>query len=247
MGWFLEWWQGIGLVGQIMACTAIPASLVLILQAVLMLIGAGFGEDTDGADGFESVDSDGADFEIEGFDGDVSDAIFEGIDTDSEGLEAYGEIGLDTNIGEDSVGNSTETVRIITVRGIIAFFAIGGWAGLAAITTGVPTIWSVQIALLSGVAAMILASVVIRFALRMQSSGNIDLRNALSQTGQVYITIPPSRSNTGKVMMLLQERFIEIEAVTDNPEAIKPKTKVEIIGMRDSDCLVVRPVTDEEI
>ena len=276
MGWFLDWWQSIGLIGQIMACMAIPTSIILLLQAILMLIGAGFGGDgdggidSDGADtGFDGIDTDGADVGFDGIDADGADAGFDGFETDgadvgfdgfdangadigvdgfdangADGIDAHGDVVLGSAVGKEPAGSDSESLRILTVRGVIAFFAIGGWAGLAALTAGIPAIWSIQIALLSGVAAMILASVVIRFALRMQSSGNIDLRNAVDQIAEVYIKIPPLRSNTGKVMMLLQERYTEIDAVTDNEEAIKPYTKVVITGLASRDCLIVRPITE---
>ena len=272
MGWFLEWWQEIGLTGQIMACTAIPTSIILIMQAIMMLVGAGFGGDSDGFDsdgadagvdgfdadaadaGFDGFDADASDVGFDGFDADASDVGFDGFDMDAAGAGVDGfdsDISdidggslMDSHIIHGAHGHGADTLRIFTVRGIIAFFAIGGWAGLAAVTSGVPAIWSVQIALLSGVAAMIVASVVIKFALRMQSSGNIDLKNAVAQTAEVYITIPPSRTNTGKVMMLLQERFVEIDAVTDSTESIKSNTIVEIVGLRDKDCLIVRPISE---
>ncbi|MCL2463240.1 MAG: hypothetical protein FWF44_11285 [Defluviitaleaceae bacterium] len=104
-----------------------------------------------------------------------------------------------------------------------------------------PVFWSIQIALFSGLAALMLASIAIRLALRMQDSGNINLNNALSLPAEVYITIPPSRANTGKVTMLLQERFVELDAVTDSEKEIRPKTKVEVVGLASKDCLVVRP------
>jgi hypothetical protein len=85
---------------------------------------------------------------------------------------------------------------------------------------------------------------VIRFALRMQSSGNIILSNAVSQTADVYLTIPPSRSNIGKVTLVLQERFVEVDAVTDSENAIKPKTRVEVVGVAGTDCLVVSPLKE---
>ena len=94
---------------------------------------------------------------------------------------------------------------------------------------------------------MLLASMVIKFALRMQSSGNINFKNALSKTADVYITIPPSRSNSGKVTMVLQERFVEAEAVTDSETAIKSGTKVEVIGLADTDCLIVRQLEAEDM
>ena len=204
---FNQWWLTIGLVGQIMACAAISTSVVMILQALLLVIGVGFGAETDS--------------------GDPGDVEYDGENDDMYAGDSGAHHGV---------------LRIFTIRGIVAFFAIGGWAGLAALTSGIPTIWSVQIALLSGAAAMLLASIAIRFALRMQSSGNLDLRNAVSHTADVYITIPPSRTGFGKVTMLLQERFTELDAVTDSPEAIKPNTKVEVVGLKDKDCLVVSPL-----
>ena len=210
MGWFQQWWQGLGLVGQVMACAAIPMSIVMLLQLILMIIGAGFGGESD-----NDLDSNEVDLDSES----------DGYNTDTE--------------------KDTDSARILTIRGIVAFFALGGWAGLAALTAGIPALWSIQIALLSGAAAMLLASVVIRFALRMQSSGNIDLRNAVSHTADVYIAIPPSRSNTGKVTMIVQERFVELEAMTDNTESILPKTKVEVIGLVGNNCLLVRPIAEQ--
>ncbi|MCL2201464.1 MAG: hypothetical protein FWB75_05815, partial [Oscillospiraceae bacterium] len=111
-------------------------------------------------------------------------------------------------------------------------------------SAGIPTIWAVQIALLSGVAAMILASLIIRFALRMQDSGNLNINNAISQQAEVYITIPPSRTNSGKITMVLQERFVELDAVTDSEVALTPRTKVEIIGVCGKDCLIVQPISN---
>ncbi|MCL2367206.1 MAG: hypothetical protein FWC75_09250 [Oscillospiraceae bacterium] len=204
MEWFTQWWLSLGIVGQLMAIAAIPTTIVMIIQLILMIVGVGFG---------------------------VPDA-----DTDAEYDSPANEVG--------SYGNSS-IFKVFTIRGIVAFFALGGWAGLAALAAGVPTLWSIQIALLSGVAAMILASVVIRLALKMQDSGNINLNNALSLHAEVYITIPPLRTNTGKVTMLLQERFVELDAVTDNETAIVPKTKVEVVGVLGKDCLIVYPLVEK--
>jgi hypothetical protein len=211
MGWFTVWWQSLGFVGQVMACAAIPMTVVMLLQLLLMIIGVGFGGDSDG--------------DIDGDDVDV------GADNPANEAGSY--------------GNSPSILRIFTIRGIVAFFALGGWAGLAALSAGIPILWSIQIAVLCGAAALLLASIVIRLALRMQDSGNINIKNALSLNGDVYITIPPSRKNIGKVTMVLQERFVELDAVTDSESEIRPNTKVEVIGFAGKDCLVVRPVSEQ--
>jgi hypothetical protein len=283
MVWFQEWWQNLGLVGQIMACAAIPMTVIMFLQLILMIIGGGFGGESDndvGGDGHEldhgmdhgfdhgldhgmdhSFDH-GMDHDIDhSFDHSFDHGIDHGFDhgfdhghdhgfghdhDHDHGFEhdpEYGS-GLHVHDGSHDSHSHLHIGRIFTVRGIVAFFAIGGWAGLAALSGGIPALWSIQISLLSGAAAMWLASAVINFALKMQSSGNINLRNALSQIADVYITIPPTRSNSGKVTMVLQERFVEIDAMTDSETEIRPDTKVIVIGLEGTDCLIVRPVDE---
>jgi hypothetical protein len=229
MAWFHEWWLGLGLAGQIMACAAIPMTVVLLLQALLMLFGAGFGGGSD-SDGIE-ID-DGGDTSLAP--GGASNE-FDSADADGAG----GGGGASAGVHEPGVHH--DAARIFTIRGIVAFFAMGGWAGIAALAVGAHTLIAIPIALIVGTSAMILASALIKFALRMQQSGNISLANAMSGTADVYITIPPERTGIGKVTMTLQERFVELEAVTDNAEALMPNTKVEVTGLADDNCLVVEP------
>ncbi len=46
---FIEWWNALGLATQIFYCIAIPSTLVLLVQTILMLIG--LGGEADGMDG----------------------------------------------------------------------------------------------------------------------------------------------------------------------------------------------------
>ena len=207
MEWFSVWWNNLGLIGQIMACSAIPMTVVMLLQLVLMIIGVGFGSEADG-------------------------------DVDDSTIESNAE----TSPPDSRSTGSTSTFRIFTIRGIVAFFALGGWAGLAALAAGLHPFWAIQVSLFIGVCALLLAAIVIRLALRMQTSGNINLNNAISQTADVYIRIPSGRSDKGKVTMLLQERFVELDAITDNETDIMPESKVKVVAIIDDDCLVVEPV-----
>jgi membrane protein implicated in regulation of membrane protease activity len=50
MEWFSNWWGALELTEQILYCIAIPSSLLLIIQAILILAGAG-GEGVDAGDG----------------------------------------------------------------------------------------------------------------------------------------------------------------------------------------------------
>jgi len=210
MEWFSIWWSNLGLVGQIMACAAIPMTVVMILQFILMIIGVGFGSDSDG-------------------DVDVDDVV----------TDAYTET---TPQEAGTSGDTTSVFKVFTIRGIVAFFALGGWAGLAALTAGLHAFWSIQISLFVGVCAMLLAAIAIRLALKMQASGNINLSNAVSQTADVYIRIPSARSEKGKVTMLLQERFVELDAITDSDTDLMPESKVKVVAITDGNCLVVKAI-----
>jgi len=209
MEWFNTWWHDIGLIGQVMACFAIPMTVIMLLQLILMLIGVGFGNESDG---------------------DLDDC-----DTGSN---------TETTPQEAGSSGNTSIMKIFTIRGIVAFFALGGWAGLAALAAGVSAFWAIQISLFVGVCALLLAAIVLRLALRMQTSGNLDLNNAISHTADVYIRIPSARADKGKVTMLLQDRFVELDAVTDHNSDISPDSKVEVVAVANGDCLVVSPVEE---
>ena len=95
----IEWWNSLGLATQIFYCIAIPSTLVLLIQTVLMFIG--IGDDADGADDI------GIESDISGHDVDIDDGIFED-DSVFDGNDVAGLDGL----------------RIFTVRGIISFFVV---------------------------------------------------------------------------------------------------------------------------
>ena len=66
------WWDSLSLISQIFACIAIPTTVVLAIQTVLMLIGL----DTGGVDGAH-----GAELSLEH---DISDESFEAIKRHAE-------------------------------------------------------------------------------------------------------------------------------------------------------------------
>ena len=218
MQWFVDWWVSLGIIGQIFALAAIPMTIVMILQAVLMIIGVGSmgAGEADGGGVGETFDNDGS-----------YDAMVEANATGVHGVHH-------------------DAVKFFTVRGIVAFFALGGWAGLTVLSLGWPVILAIPIALLTGVAAMSLASAVIRLLLRMQQSGNLDYRNAINLEADVYITIPPTRTGFGKVTMTFQERFVEVDAVTDSETAINVGKKVSVVALESSSRVVVKELETQQ-
>lgn len=75
----IEWWNSLSLVAQIFYCIAVPSTLFLLVQTILMFIGMGNDGDADGADTDVSDDVDVDGSEDGGFDEDLDPNGFDGL------------------------------------------------------------------------------------------------------------------------------------------------------------------------
>ena len=212
----VEWFQSMTLAGQIFACVAIPSTLVLLIQTVLMAIGVG-----SESDGFadEIPDGDVADADVPD---DVSDGVF------------------GTNEVSDVVDNAgLDGLRIFTFRGVIAFLVVFGWVGVLMDHAGCQLWLTALVATLCGAAMMIVMSLLIRAVMKLRDDGNADNRNAIGVSGKVHLFIPAKRRGDGKVHLMLQGSYVERDAVTDDEEAIPTGSEVTVIGLSGQTTLVV--------
>lgn len=193
----LEWWNGMTLLEQILACIAVPSTLLLVIQLIMTIVGLG-----------------------DGSDGDVPDDLEDDVSFD----EADGEIGL----------------RVFTIRGLTAFFTLLGWVGLLVSKTGAHAMIAILCGVLAGVTAMFLIAMLVKYAIKLQDDGTLDYKNALGLSGTVYITIPARRTEKGKINLMLQGHYMELEAVTDEDEDIKFGAEIVVIGLSGTNTLVVK-------
>jgi len=234
----MSWWNEMTAMQQVFAYIALPATIIMVLQFVLSLFGLIEGGDADGLDGAEDFADGGADIaDIADFD-DVIPGDIPG-DEPQDFVESHL---ADTPHGhEDGAGPGTDSLRLFTLRGIIGFFAIGGWTGVVALEWGIPIPGAVLLSLLAGWLALYFVAWTIRFVLRMQQSGNIDLQNAIGVQGEVYIPIPPMKSGTGKVNVIIQDRLTEVDAVTDAERTLRTGEKITVMGVESEGVLLVVP------
>lgn len=228
MDWFFDWWNALNMVQQSFAVVAIPATVILVLQTVLLLFGLGGGHDAD--HGEFADDHSGL-----GDHGDVGD-----YDTDhGDGWE------LDDHDHDHDPAHHAAGLRIFTVRGMVAFFAIGGWLGIALSDTAMATPLVMILALLGGIAALLLTAWFIKWSLSLQEQGNLDLTGAVGKTARVYIPIPADGRRTGKVTLTLQERYVELDAVTNVERGLHTDEIVKVTGVMNQNLLVVCPLNEE--
>ena len=67
----------------------------------------------------------------------------------------------------------------------------------------------------------------------------------MGKTGKVYLPIPPREGGQGKVTVMLQERLVELDAVTKAAQQIKTGALIRICGVIDEQTVLVE-LTDEK-
>lgn len=208
----IDWWNSLSIAAQIFACIAIPSTMLLLIQTVLMFLGIG---DSDGvADDLpDDIPDDVPD--IDGvFGGDALEEV-----TDTFGLDG---------------------LKIFTLRGIIAFLVVFGWVGLTMDSSGIALWITLLVSTACGFAIMLALALLMRAVIKLRSDGNTDNRNAVGTSGKVYLTIPPSRTGEGKVQIMLQGSYVERNAVTDDSEPIATGAEIVVVGISGQTSLVVK-------
>lgn len=152
--------------------------------------------------------------------------------------------GTDFDHGADSHDGSTaDSVKILSLRILVAFFVGFGWMGVLAQRRGLPPTTTALMAVGSGVVFMLLMIFTMRMLMSMRHDGSLRYENAIGSQGKVYVTIPPARSGTGQIELMLQGRLITAEAVTDAPQALAPRSGIQITALVPPNTFVVQPAT----
>ena len=211
-----EWWNSLGLVLQVFYCIAIPATLVIIIQTILIMVG--MGDDCSGGADMNPSDTSG----LSGVDGDITDL------PDA----AHGEM-MDGSCAHD-VG----AMQIFTLQGIMTFLCVFGWSGVICTVLGLHIAIAIPISIVLGFAAMVGVAKIIQLTGKLAQNGTVDIRNLLGAKATVYVPIPAKGQGQGKVNVAVGEMFSEFTAITDETETIPTNTSVRIIDIR-GDAVVV--------
>ena len=165
----MEWLKNLSVLEHVFFWIAIVASVLLIVQIVMLIVSFGGGD----------LDADG-DFDMDG-------------DTDTDG-------GL----------------SIFTLKGLTAFFALGGWCGFASATALPGNTWApILISVATGLVALLGVGFALRGIAKLQCSGNLETEKLIGKVATVYVSIPANRAGRGKITLTAQGKYMEIDAVTD--------------------------------
>jgi len=233
---------------QIFFVIAASSTIILIIQTVLSVIGLagnsdiesvenGLGDVGDSADISGGADSgDGIEIEIGDTVADAADIA--GADSADAGDTA--------SVHRDAGSVYDNGLRLFTIKGIMAFLMVGSWVGFLISRAGIHEVIALIFALITGTAGLYFMAKLMRMLLSLQEDGTTNVKNALGQTGQVYIRIPGEEKGVGKVNVTVQSQLREFDAVTEKSETIKTGETVYITDIRAGNVLVVEKVEKAE-
>lgn len=224
----MAFYQALTVFERILFIFASAATFLLVVQVIFLLIGIGHSGDAD-------FDSDIHTY----FDGDVHTDFDGNIHTDFEG-EIHADLHADSGNDVHSELSEGTGLAIFTVKGLIAFFAVGGWAGLVASQAGAHIVLVIFVCLGAGFLAMYGVAFLFKLGFKMQDDGTIRIHQAIGQIGKVYLTVPPKGNGMGKVNLTLNERHVELDAITESNEPIKTDELVRIMGCYENTIIVER-------
>ncbi len=165
---------------------------------------------------------------------------FFGLDAEAEDIA---DIGDDLEMGDeylDTHAVSTYFFGILSFRSVIAGIAFFGIGGLIGVSAGFPPIISIWFGIGMGLPAMILVGLLMQVMYKLKSDGSLNMNNAIGSQGTVYLGIPENNTGIGKVTISIQNRTLELNAVTMEEEAITTGTLIEVCELIDQNTVQVK-------
>jgi hypothetical protein len=151
-----------------------------------------------------------------------------------DGFDGHEEVHVDQHEGA-SAGLNLLSVRALSAG--LGFFGVGGMAGLA---TGLGLIAALPLGIVLGLIAMFATALITRWMLTLEDDGSVSIHGAVGTTGTVYLSIPGERKGVGKVLLTLQNRTVEYQAVTPQ-HALPTGASVLVVDVVGPDTVEVVP------
>jgi membrane protein implicated in regulation of membrane protease activity len=145
----------------------------------------------------------------------------------------------DSHFDHDASGDAGIPFQFLTLKNVVAFFTLFGWAGIAAIDSGVSAWFAFFVASVVGFLMMTVMATIFYVLAKATANGTMKFQNAVGVTGEVYLTIPASRGNIGKVQVKVQGSLRTLDAVTDDEKDIPTGTLIRVMKVANNNLLIV--------
>jgi len=128
--------------------------------------------------------------------------------------------------------------QLFSLRNLTNFLLGFSWSGIALFDVIPNKIVLVVVAFLIGATMVALFFLMMRQIYKLSENHTFDIQQTRQKTGTVYIAIPESKLNTGKVQISVKGTVHELEAITLG-ERIPTGSKIKVVDIIDNKILVV--------
>ncbi len=156
------------------------------------------------------------------------------------GGDASIDSGSDFDLDGDVDHIAEPGLKLVSMQGITGFFLMFGLVGMAMSRGGMQAGWTALGGVAAGLVTMLATAKVVLEMQRLQSSGTLQMENAIGKVGRVYLTIPEEGS--GKVSIVVQGGLRELEAISANKERIPTGESVRVVKLVGNRVLVVERI-----
>lgn len=147
---------------------------------------------------------------------------------------------VDTNIDAHISDGDSIPFQFLSLKNIVAFFAVFGWSGIGFINAGLAAWLVILLALICGFLMMLLMATLFYLMSKLAENGTLKMKNAVGKLGEVYLVIPANRSGMGKVQLNVQGSLRTLDAITDDFEKIPTSSIIQVLDVIDEQILLVK-------
>lgn len=156
---------------------------------------------------------------------------------------ALGLFGLDGDGHVEAGGHEAlhGGLDLLSVRALAAGVAGFGFGGLIGMSSPFGVVGGLLLGMLLGTGSALAVAYIMRSMLRLEADGTLRLENAIGASAKVHLTVPASRSGTGKIHVTVQGRLVELSAVTAHAAPLSTGSAVVVLDVSEGDVVEVAP------
>lgn len=128
-------------------------------------------------------------------------------------------------------GDGDMPFEIFTLRNLINFLLGFSWTGISLYDSIENKTILIGISLLVGILFVGVFFLIIKQIVKLSEDNSFRIENTINKTGEVYLTIPESKSGKGKIQISVNGSFHELDAITNSSEKLSSGIAVKVVAV----------------
>lgn len=154
-------------------------------------------------------------------------------------IGADGGDGLDTVDSDLDHGDSE--FQVFSFKNLINFLLGFSWTGIS-FYNSIPHVLLILVSVAVGCLFIYMFFVIINELQKLAEDNSFTFEETLGKSADVYLSIPPSKSGKGKIMISVRGSVHELDAMTNQTEKIATGSVVKVVRIENGNILLVETI-----